>query len=344
MGAIRLLLALAVVVGHAAAYGFIPPYTPVYGLAPVHATLAVQMFYVISGFYMGLVLTEKYRGTGWRWRFYVSRYTRLMPAYLLVLVATHLYFGDSVLTRPIDTWGDVAFLVANVSLLGIDLTAFYSLGPGVLAAGQLLVPQAWSLGIELSFYLIVPALVVMRTRALVALAVIGLLARLAVMGTDVYVQQRIFPLELYFFVLGLLAHRAYVALPAMDAGIGAGALILGLALVALPAQFGLYKGWSPENALLFTAVFAVLLPFIFAYTRDWAVDRAVGELSYPVYLVHMLVGNVLAASHPGIALFVLATLAAAIPIAVLDIPVNWWRAKLLAPRASSRQPAAVPAG
>jgi peptidoglycan/LPS O-acetylase OafA/YrhL len=301
------------------------------------------MFYVISGFYMGLVLTEKYRGAGWRWRFYVSRYTRLMPAYLLVLGAAYLYFGGGIFNRPIVSGADVAFVVANLSLVGIDLTAFYTITPDLPAAGQLLVPQAWSLGIELSFYLVVPALVVMRTRALVALAIIGLLARLAVMGADVYVQQRIFPLELYFFVLGLLAHRAYVKLPAMDAGIGAGALTLGLALVALPAHFNAYKGWSPESALLFTAAFAVLLPFIFAYTRDWAVDRAVGELSYPVYLVHMLVANVIASSQPGIALFVLATLAVAIPIAVLDIPVNWWRAKLVLPRAPSQQRVALAA-
>ena len=86
MGTIRLLLALAVVFGHASAFGIIPPYTPQFGYFPIDATLAVHLFFVVSGFYMGLVLDEKYRNLdGWVWRFYLNRYFRLMPTYLVVV-------------------------------------------------------------------------------------------------------------------------------------------------------------------------------------------------------------------------------------------------------------------
>ena len=61
---------------------------------------AVQAFYVISGFLITMVLNERqqYRNSP---SFYVSRYFRLWPAYLVVLVATLtiLYSGESACTR-----------------------------------------------------------------------------------------------------------------------------------------------------------------------------------------------------------------------------------------------------
>ncbi len=51
MGIIRTLLALGVLIGHSKA-GFVLPLPG--------GMMAVQAFYIISGFYMGLVLTEKY--------------------------------------------------------------------------------------------------------------------------------------------------------------------------------------------------------------------------------------------------------------------------------------------
>jgi peptidoglycan/LPS O-acetylase OafA/YrhL len=58
VGALRLLLALAVVVAHA---------SPPFGIPLFEMTggpLAVQIFYVISGFYMALILNRKYLGEG----------------------------------------------------------------------------------------------------------------------------------------------------------------------------------------------------------------------------------------------------------------------------------------
>ena len=52
MGTIRFLLAVSVVVFHAK--------RPLLGLTLVEGTVAVQLFFIISGFYMALVLTEKY--------------------------------------------------------------------------------------------------------------------------------------------------------------------------------------------------------------------------------------------------------------------------------------------
>ena len=61
MGTIRLLLALAVLL--------MMHSTPLLGIRMINGAWAVQAFYVISGFYMALVLNEKYpRGRTRLWR------------------------------------------------------------------------------------------------------------------------------------------------------------------------------------------------------------------------------------------------------------------------------------
>ncbi len=77
MGLMRFLLAMAVVVTH------IGPDAADFALIP--ANLAVEVFFAISGFYMSLILTAKYQD---RTTFYVNRFLRLYPVYLIVSIAT----------------------------------------------------------------------------------------------------------------------------------------------------------------------------------------------------------------------------------------------------------------
>ena len=59
MGLLRFLLAMCVIAGHSIA---------IFGLPTLDARLAVKTFFMISGFYMTLILTSKYhaghRGAG----------------------------------------------------------------------------------------------------------------------------------------------------------------------------------------------------------------------------------------------------------------------------------------
>jgi peptidoglycan/LPS O-acetylase OafA/YrhL len=71
MGVVRTLLAIAVVVTHTG------PLFP--GVTMIPGTLAVQAFYVISGFYMALVLSTKYSDHASD--FYAARALRIFPIY-----------------------------------------------------------------------------------------------------------------------------------------------------------------------------------------------------------------------------------------------------------------------
>ena len=85
MGSLRLFLALAVLVGHLSNEGQLF----LFGYEWLGASYSVQAFFIISGFYMAMVLSEKYRTVSVG-SFYTARALRLYPLYYLTLLATIL--------------------------------------------------------------------------------------------------------------------------------------------------------------------------------------------------------------------------------------------------------------
>ena len=77
IGLIRTLLALSVVLTHSC---------PICGYNVADGMIAVECFFIISGFYMALILNEKYVGPGSTWMFYSNRFLKLYPVYWLVLL------------------------------------------------------------------------------------------------------------------------------------------------------------------------------------------------------------------------------------------------------------------
>src|SRR6185312_239643 len=80
VGTVRFLLALCVVVTHAKG-------SSIFGMTLFSGLTAVQCFYVISGFLITMVLNERadYAQLS---NFYLSRYLRLWPAYIVVALAS----------------------------------------------------------------------------------------------------------------------------------------------------------------------------------------------------------------------------------------------------------------
>ena len=76
MGALRLILALAVVLTHSGS---------LWGYQITGGSVAVQCFFIISGFYMALILNEKYVAPGDLRIFYVNRLARIFSLYWLFL-------------------------------------------------------------------------------------------------------------------------------------------------------------------------------------------------------------------------------------------------------------------
>lgn len=258
MGTIRFLLAAAVVLGHSG-YTF-----------ALHPYYCVQAFFAVSGFYMSLVF-PKYAGH--TLVFYLNRYSRLAVPYWIV--AATIYFIALRESHPY-------LLVPNATMLGADWVEFFKVH-GRLASDFLLVPQGWSLGTELTFYALVPFLVPLRTRELIAILICSTVVRLGLAASDLQFfpwQQRFFPAEIALFIVGILAHRHGPAIRG-DLSMLALAVLVSVAGILPYGNRLLWIGTVLVGLACFCFVRAA-----FELTRSSSVDRLVGEFSYPVYLWH----------------------------------------------------------
>lgn len=308
MGLLRILLALSVVLSHLG--------VPIeYRL--VNGDTAVQAFYVISGFYMALILTGKYRDAC---IFLSNRFLRLFPVYWIVLAATAAFslllllagrdagypgFGAAVQAgRSVTPAAALYIGFTNVFILGQDLSLYLQLGHDGLAfatryvdgAQRLylfeLVPQAWSISMELIFYLAAAWIVRWRVRRLWLLVAAAVTLRLWLFahGLDYDPwRYRFLPAEFGLFVLGVIVFKISAGRwPAVLAATWAWQLA---ALVALVLTFGWMPGDLTKQVIVY-ALIAVSLPGVFAGTQHSRLDRYLGELSYPIYLSHLLVISV----------------------------------------------------
>ena len=177
MGILRTILALAVVVYHS---------FKIFGLHMCGGQVAVESFYMISGFYMALILNEKYVGLGSYKKFILSRFYRIFPLYwgilLIALIVSLIgYFAFNhpyYLARYISNSSCLSgvtifyFILENFIVIGQDVLYFLRLDElckpiltyNVLSFKHtgyqyLLVPQAWSISLELMFYCIAPFMV-----------------------------------------------------------------------------------------------------------------------------------------------------------------------------------------
>ncbi len=177
MGALRYLLAISVVVAHSG---------PIFGLDLVGGRAAVEIFFMISGFYMALILKQKYDSgiRGYK-LFLTNRILRIYPLYWVIIVLTLLAsLGAYLFARNI--WALIPFVNAsgtmtgfslfaismmNLTLFGQDLSHFRNYSPTTGFSQFLIVPQSWTLALEMMFYLMAPFLVKMKTWLLGSLIV-----------------------------------------------------------------------------------------------------------------------------------------------------------------------------
>ena len=303
MGSIRTLLALAVVFGHADLYLF------------TGGTLAVQLFYVISGYLMSLILLSKSYDS--LRAFYINRFLRLFPIYWVVAILTGCVY--LVLSTPSSQafWSvykslgvDSLWLtLTNIFLFGQDWIMFTGVENGdfgwtsnfqnseVLVWQGLLVPQAWTLGVELSFYLIAP-FILRDKRRWMLLLIISLMLRVYFiyigLGTKDPFSYRFFPLEIALFLLGAFSHQ-YIK-PLFDSfGLAENKYLIRfitLFFIVIILVFYLVDINSLLKPLVLIGSFILALPMLAKFQQGSDLDDWIGSFSYPIYICHWVVIDV----------------------------------------------------
>jgi peptidoglycan/LPS O-acetylase OafA/YrhL len=311
VGLTRLLLALSVVVGHAGGLVGLE-YAPHRPVILVEGRVAVQSFYLISGFYMALILDRVYSGPRSTLTFWVSRYMRLAPLYLLISVLTLvLATGDKF--DDYSVWVLAVAGFSNIALIGQDVFMFFGYNPttdnlkfmpDILQGGleanpgynpgwsMLLIAPGWSIGVEVWFYLLAPFLLRLSTRTIVIVGILSLALRVFLAEVVGWKGEpwgyRFFPNELIIFLLGSLSYRLYASNKFILSNVRQNTILL-LSLYVILIFFYFLPGGEKEKRWGLFVILFFSLPSLFHFTKDWRIDRWIGELSYPTYIGHMLV-------------------------------------------------------
>jgi len=309
MGMIRVLLALFVVVAHTETF---------FDFSFTGGQVAVELFFIISGFYMTMILNEKYIGEGSYLPFIKNRFLKIYPMYWAVLLFTVIafivlllafhndegfrFYVDNFYTLDIKT---ILFIFSsNLLIFGQDIMMFL----GIDQVGSLIftndfsqtspylyqslfIPQAWTLGIELTFYLIAPFIVRRSISFIFLLIFLSLIIRFFIytnlnLTNDPWVH-RFFLSELGLFLFGTLAYHVYKKYNIENKFFLSG--IYMVILLNLILYEFIYKDVELLNNWYLYILFSISLAYIFQLFKNSRIDSIIGEFSYPIYLSHVAV-------------------------------------------------------
>lgn len=250
-GAFRLCLAGAVLLSHLSRWDFGRP--------------AVMLFFMLSGYWVARMQDGPHRLPV---PLYIaSRWLRIWPAMAVTAITVWVVFYGLHLAQP-------GSLTSTTALLGLA------------TRHDDIVGTIWSLDIEMQFYLLLPIVLAMKTvlRGPKELAIAATVS--FAVGTAL------------FFTAGVLTAVLYF--PMFAAGIGiylfdlrAGSKVafslaaLGLVIMALMTGHGYRSLPQIDRDFGFMAASLLLAPFVSwnVVQKSGRVDRLLGNLSFPLYLV-----------------------------------------------------------
>ena len=199
------------------------------------------------------------------------------------------WFLTGAYREPFGRW--LYAVAANIFFFGVEVLPIRHVENWKFVVGPI-----WSLSIECYFYLLAPFIVGRSLRTLVTLCAAALIFRVALYRFGVPLlpwRYFFFPADLVFFLMGSVSYRLYTWLQgkSMARYLGAGAAALLAFCVVSPLRWTAPDLDQPVAWLFYLCVW-IGTPLLFNLTHTWKFDNALGQLSYPIYLSHVLVTGV----------------------------------------------------
>ncbi|HWY10164.1 MAG TPA: acyltransferase [Bacteroidia bacterium] len=342
MGILRFLLALSVIASHASGIGIPLPHGkpyPMWATYLIDGRQSVALFFIISGFYMAMVLNTKYQGH--TLRFYGNRFLRLWPTYIIVLILACIFtpVGSTIIKMTTYCGLMVKSYVwlSNIFILGTDSFWLLSLDnchlhyfPAFLNANSngasLLVNQpAFSISMEMVFYLMAPFILRSLKRVWIYFGIGVLYYFYFVLSNNLNIiyQYHLFPASFIYFALGALAwhYSKNKNFELTDKKI----ILLFAGCIVLMFAYTLFS-------MILILCFTLMVPRLFDLTKHSKADRLIGELSYPLYIVHFPVLIYLRSCnikqhHLGLLCFSITLVISILIHFIVERPIDKWRQK-----------------
>ncbi len=245
-----------------------------------HGYLAVDFFFMLSGFVIAYAYEERLRERGSLGPFLRDRIIRLHPLLLLSLTPWVAVLALSIVRGTDFPYPLSSFIAAVVPFPG----QWIGLSPGF----RLNIPSwslFWELAINLAFALVAPRLGNRMLGAVIAVAVTGAVWVSLVNGTMAFADMTAGFRAVAGFAIGVMLLRVHRTgrFRADWLGVAAAPLLLVL-LVAVPG----FRGWAGyyDPVVVFLLFPPILLASAAREVRFPAACALLGGLSYPLYILH----------------------------------------------------------
>jgi len=307
MGILRVLLACVVMFGHFGESGFYM----------IGGAEAVQIFYIISGFSMSIILNEHHKYTSIK-NFYLSRILKIYPLYYAIFFISFFIYALHSLALQKTNELFSAFnqipeqflpisLLINITIVFQDTMPFlYSSGNRIGIVGlddwpervpfifTMVLPQGWSIALELYFYAICPFVIrnsiYIFTLIVLSISINLILIERNLINIDPW-SYRFFPSQLYLFLLGVVSHRYLYPryLEIINHKKAISLLFCGSTLLFIIFNELL----DPQSRKLINIYFVnmalLTLPAFYHISKASNWDLRIGRLSYPAYLFQFII-------------------------------------------------------
>lgn len=259
-GYLRFLLAIIVLFSHT-------------GLSPEWGNLgatSVTIFYMLSGFVLTNLLNKlDKRGDCLIINFYIDRFLRIFPLYIISLCFYYLYI-----------------IIKNADLTTLSLLQNLTLIPCNYIKNPT-IPVAWSLALEFQVFLIMPIIyrnkVLFYSLGLISM-IIFLASNLSYLNKYTWAYFKL-PGVLFIFLTGSIIAQSKV-------NIIKSYLAIFIALISLSGfffvEFGFIERGGFQSEVLLGIFLGVLLIIQIKDSRRLKFNQELGSMSYSIFLIHFL--------------------------------------------------------